>query len=251
MRYFLEISFDGSNYHGWQKQPKSQSIQQTIEDCISILLKEKINIVGAGRTDSGVHAKEMIAHFDYKNKLDLIGLTQKLDSFLPHDISVYKIFQVNDESHARFSAISRLYEYQISQKKIPLLHKRVYQLNNHLDIDLMNKASKILFKYQDFKSFSKTNSDVKTFDCNVMNAGWKLNNGILIFSIKADRFLRNMVRAIVGTLIEVGMGKITVDDFEKIILKKNRKFAGYSVPACGLYLCKIEYNFKDILNVRK
>ena len=251
MRYFLEISFDGSNYHGWQKQPKSQTIQQTIEDCISILLKDKINIVGAGRTDSGVHAKEMIAHFDYKKKLDLIGFTYRLDSFLPHDISVNKIFQVNDESHARFSAISRLYEYHISQKKTPLLHKRVFQFKNHLDIDLMNKASKILCKHRDFKSFSKSNSDVKTFNCNIMNAGWESNNGILIFSIKADRFLRNMVRAVVGTLIEVGIGKITIDDFEKIILKKNRKFAGYSVPACGLYLCKIEYNFKKILNVRK
>ncbi len=152
MRYFLEISFDGSNYHGWQKQPKSQTIQQTIEDCISILLKDKINIVGAGRTDSGVHAKEMIAHFDYKNKLDLIGFTQRLDSFLPHDISVNKIFLVNGESHARFSAISRLYEYHISQKKNPLLNKRVFQLKNHLDIDLMNKASKILCNHLDFKS---------------------------------------------------------------------------------------------------
>lgn len=251
MRYFLEISFDGSNYHGWQKQPKSQTIQQTIEDCLSILLKDKINIVGAGRTDSGVHAKEMIAHFDYKNKLDLIGFTHRLDSFLPFDISVNKIFRVNDESHARFSAISRLYEYHISQKKIPLLHKRVFQLKNHLDIDLMNKASKILCKHQNFESFSKSNSDVKTFNCNIMNARWESNNGILIFSIKADRFLRNMVRAVVGTLIEVGIGKINVEDFEKIILKKNRKFAGYSVPACGLYLCKIEYNFKEILNVRK
>jgi tRNA pseudouridine38-40 synthase len=251
LRYFLEISFDGSNYHGWQKQPKSQTIQQTIEDCLSILLKDKINIVGAGRTDSGVHAKEMIAHFDYKNKLDLIGFTHRLDSFLPFDISVNKIFRVNDESHARFSAISRLYEYHISQKKIPLLHKRVFQLKNHLDIDLMNKASKILCKHQNFESFSKSNSDVKTFNCNIMNARWESNNGILIFSIKADRFLRNMVRAVVGTLIEVGIGKINVEDFEKIILKKNRKFAGYSVPACGLYLCKIEYNFKEILNVRK
>ena len=125
MRYFLEISFDGSNYHGWQKQPKSQSIQQTIEDCISTLLKEKINIVGAGRTDSGVHAKEMIAHFDYKNKLDLIGFTHRLDSFLPHDISVNKIFNVNHESHARFSAISRLYEYQISQKKSLIAQKSI------------------------------------------------------------------------------------------------------------------------------
>ncbi|MBL6591302.1 MAG: tRNA pseudouridine(38-40) synthase TruA [Flavobacteriaceae bacterium] len=251
MRYFLEISFDGSNYHGWQKQPKSQTIQQTIEDCISILLKDKINIVSAGRTDSGVHAKEMIAHFDYKNKLDLIGFTHRLDSFLPHDISVNKIFQVNHESHARFSAISRLYEYHISQKKNPLLHKRVFQFKNHLDINLMNKAAKILCKHQDFESFSKSNSDVKTFNCNIMNARWESNNDILIFSIKADRFLRNMVRAVVGTLIEVGIGKITVDDFEKIILKKNRKFAGYSVPACGLYLCKIEYNLKEILNVRK
>lgn len=249
MRYFLEISFDGSNYHGWQKQPKSQTIQQTIEDCMSILLKEKINIVGAGRTDSGVHAKEMIAHFDYYNKLELINFTHKLDSFLPHDISVNKIFQVNDKSHARFSAKSRQYEYKISQKKNPLLYKRVFQLKNHLDINLMNKASKILCEHRDFESFSKTNSDVKTFNCNVMNARWQSNNGVLIFSIKADRFLRNMVRAVVGTLIEVGIGKITIDDFETIILKKNRKFAGYSVPAYGLYLCKIEYDFKEILNV--
>ena len=249
MKYFFEITYDGSNYHGWQKQPNSNTIQQTIEDCMSTILKQKIDIVGAGRTDAGVHAKEMIAHFETINNLELDKLSYQLNSFLPNDIAVGNFFKVKNEAHARFSAISRSYEYKISYKKNPLKYNRVYHLNNKLDIDQLNKATKILFNHSDFKSFSKSKSDVKTFNCNIMDAKWKLDGDILIFSIKADRFLRNMVRAIVGTLIEIGQNRLKVEDFNQIILKKDRKYAGYSVPACGLYLTKIEYNIEEIINV--
>ena len=174
MRYFFEITYDGSNYHGWQKQPNSNTIQQTIEDCMSTILKQKIDIVGAGRTDAGVHAKEMIAHFETINNLELDKLSYQLNSFLPNDIAVGNFFKVKNDAHARFSAISRSYDYKISYKKNPLKHNRVYQLNNKLDLDQLNKATKILFNHSDFKSFSKSKSDVKTFNCNIMHAKWKI-----------------------------------------------------------------------------
>ncbi len=250
MRYFFEISYDGTNYHGWQKQPNSNTIQETIENCLSTIAKQKIDIVGAGRTDSGVHAREMIAHFDFNDNIDLIKLSHQLNSFLPNDIAIDNIFTVKKDSHARFSAISRSYDYIISCKKNPLLINRVYQLNTKLDIDQLNYASSFLFEHNNFKSFSKSRSDVKTYDCKIIDAKWKQDGDLLIFSIEANRFLRNMVRAIVGTLIEVGQKRLNIESFNQIILKKNRKYAGYSVPACGLYLNKIKYNKIEILNVR-
>ena len=251
MRYFFEISYDGTNYHGWQKQPNSKTVQETIEKCFSTIVKQKIDIVGAGRTDAGVHAREMIAHFDYSCDFNPTKLSYQLNSFLPNDIAISNIFEVNKDAHARFSAISRSYDYIISFKKNPLLFNRVYHLNKKLDIDQLNDASNILFSHDDFSSFSKSKTDVKTFNCKIHHAKWKLDGDLLIFSIKANRFLRNMVRAIVGTLIEVGQNNIDPESFNQIILKKDRKFAGYSVPASGLYLSQIEYNKTEILNVSK
>ena len=251
MRYFFEISYDGTNYHGWQKQPNSKTIQETIETCFSTILKQKIDIVGAGRTDAGVHARKMIAHFDYGFDLNSTKLSYKLNSFLPSDIAISNIFEVNQDAHARFSAISRSYEYIISFKKNPLLFNRVYHLSKKLDIDQLNNASNMLFNHNDFRSFSKSKTDVKTFNCKILNAKWKLDGDLLVFSIKANRFLRNMVRAIVGTLIEVGQNSLDIESFNQIILKRDRKFAGYSVPASGLYLNQIEYNKTEIFNVSK
>lgn len=241
MRYFFEISYDGTNYHGWQKQPNSNTIQETIENCLSTIAKQKIDIVGAGRTDSGVHAREMIAHFDFNDNVDLIKLSHQLNSFLPNDIAIDNIFKVKKDSHARFSAISRSYDYIISCKKNPLLINRVYQLNTKLDIDQLNYASSFLFEHNNFKSFSKSRSDVKTYDCKIIDAKWKQDGDLLIFSIEANRFLRNMVRAIVGTLLDVGFEKTSLSEFHEIIKSKDRSKAGTSAPAKGLVLTKVIY----------
>ncbi|MBE9489840.1 MAG: tRNA pseudouridine(38-40) synthase TruA [Bacteroidetes bacterium] len=241
MRYFIELSYNGRAYHGWQNQPNAISVQEVLEDALSTLLKEKIDIVGAGRTDSGVHAKQMFAHFNAVNNFSLEKLTYKLNSFLPKDIAVRDIFQVNDEAHARFDAISREYKYRVS------LHKNVFSFNNSfyfkqkLDVDKMNEAAKVLFGYEDFECFSKSNTDVKTFNCTISKAEWTYEANELVFTIKANRFLRNMVRAIVGTMIDVGIGKLEVNQLHDIIKSKNRSQAGASVPGHALYLNKIEY----------
>ena len=241
MRYFIELSYNGRAYHGWQNQPNAISVQEVLEEALSTLLKEKIAIVGAGRTDSGVHAKQMFAHFNTVNKFSLEKLTYQLNSFLPNDIAVHDIFNVNEEAHARFDAISREYKYKIS------LHKNVFSFNNsyyfkqELDVNKMNEAARILFEYKDFECFSKSNTDVKTYNCKILKAEWTYEANELVFTIKADRFLRNMVRAIVGTLIKVGIGKINTDELHDIIKSKNRSQAGASVPGHALYLEKIEY----------
>ncbi len=241
MRYFLEFAYNGKSYHGWQNQPNAISVQEVIENALSILLRNKTELVGAGRTDSGVHAKQMFAHFDVDIPLDLDELLYKLNSFLPADISIYNIHEVSDNAHARFDAVSRTYEYWITQSKNPFLGDFAYCLKTPLDINKMNAASKILFEYDDFQCFSKSRTDVKTYICHIMEADWRLDHEKLIFTIKADRFLRNMVRAIVGTLLEVGTGKFSKEDVKKIIESKNRSKAGVSVPAHGLYLTKVEY----------
>lgn len=241
MRYFIELSYNGRAYHGWQNQPNAISVQEVLEEALSTLLKEKIAIVGAGRTDSGVHAKQMYAHFNTVNKFSIEKLIYKLNSFLPYDIAVQDVFIVNDEAHARFDAISREYKYKIS------LFKNVFSINNsyyfkqELDVNKMNEAAKILFEYDDFECFSKSNTDVKTYNCKILKAEWIYESNDLVFTIKADRFLRNMVRAIVGTLINAGIGKINVDQLHDIIKSKNRSQAGASVPGHALYLEKIEY----------
>ena len=247
MRFFIEFSYNGSNYNGWQRQPSQISIQEKFEDCISKILSSKISLTAAGRTDSGVHAKKMFAHFDYDEELDCTKTIHQLNSFLPEDISVRNIFRVNDDVHARFSAIYRTYHYVLINRKDPFMQKRAYLLKNKLDLNKMNEACKYLLNNNDFKSFSKSKTDVKNYICNIQEALWtQVDDNTFIFKIKANRFLRNMVRAIVGTLIEVGQNIITIDQFNDVILSKNRAKAGYSVPAHGLYLTDVEYDINEI-----
>lgn len=241
MRYFLELSYNGKAYHGWQNQPNAISVQEIIENALTMLLSQTIAIVGAGRTDAGVHALQMFAHFDYESEIDTNEIKYKLNSFLPNDIAILDIFEVKKDVHARFDAISRTYLYRINLEKDPFNFESTYYVSSELDIDKMNEASKILFDYSDFESFSKTKTDVKTFNCKIMIAEWVQYGNELHFTIKADRFLRNMVRAIVGTLINIGSGKIELKDLHSIIKSKNRSDAGFSVPAHALYLSKIEY----------
>ncbi|MCR9183426.1 MAG: tRNA pseudouridine(38-40) synthase TruA [Flavobacteriaceae bacterium] len=241
MRYFIEIAFKGKNYHGWQIQPDAVSIQETLEGALSTLLREKIDIVGAGRTDAGVHAKQIFAHFDFPEVIELKELCYKLNSFLPKDIAINNIAHVKDDAHARFDATSRTYEYQICLEKNPFTIDFSYHLNQMPDLKKMNEAAKILLNYNDFQCFSKSKTDVKTYHCIITFAEWTLTDNKLLFTITADRFLRNMVRAIVGTLLEIGLGKLEVNDLHDIIKSKNRSEAGTSVPAEGLYLIRVTY----------
>lgn len=245
MRYFIELSYNGKGYHGWQNQPNAISVQETFEKALSTLLSKKITVMGAGRTDAGVHATQMFAHFDYEHAINEAHLLYKLNSFLPVDIAVHDVFKVNSEAHTRFDALSRSYLYRIALKKNAFNFENAYYLKSELDIDNMREATKVLFEYKDFQCFSKSNTDVKTYYCDIMKAEWHQEGDELHFKIQANRFLRNMVRAIVGTLINVGLGKIKVDDLHTIIKSKNRSEAGFSVPAHGLYLEHIEYP-KDI-----
>ena len=242
MRFFLEICYKGTNFHGWQHQENASSVQENIEVSISNLLSNQIKIVGAGRTDAGVHANQMFAHFDYITKIDsLESLKHKLNNYLSRDIQIINIHQVKDETHARFDAISRTYKYNLISQKNPFLNDLSYLFKYKVNIKKMNIASKILIDEENFKSFAKTGSDVDNFLCNITSAYWEINNEKLVFNITSNRFLRNMVRSIVGTLLEVGIEKKTINEFKKVIDSQNRKFAGPSVPACGLFLHKIKY----------
>ena len=241
LRYFLELAYNGQNYFGWQRQPKQISVQEKIEFCLSTLLREEISIVGAGRTDTGVHAKKMYAHFDFDGNL-ANDFVQRLNSFLPEDISIYSIHRMNPEAHARFDAEKRTYQYHVYTQKNPFTTATSWQLRKPLDIEKMNEAANYLIKQADFGSFAKLHTDVKTNICTVHRADWtQIENDFLRFEITADRFLRNMVRAIVGTLVEVGLGKISPTDFNNIIEKKDRKFAGASAPPQGLFLVEVLY----------
>ena len=243
MRYFIKLAYNGSLYHGWQIQPNAASVQETLNKALSVLLHSDISLMGAGRTDTGVHAREMYAHFDFETVFDIPKLIHKLNSYLPKDIVIYTIFQVNEEAHCRFDATKRTYEYHIHLFKDAFLHEQSWYVNQSLDIDLMNEAAQLLLNYTDFQCFSKVNTDVNTFDCSIYEAYWKKEDNKLIFTISANRFLRNMVRAIVGTLVNIGLHKINVADFIRIIESKNREKAGFSVPAHGLYLTKIVYPY--------
>ena len=241
MRYFIELSYNGTNYHGWQIQPDAVSVQEKINSALSTIYQTEIEVIGAGRTDTGVHASQMFAHFDVDGEVDE-NLAFKLNSILPNDIFIKNIDKVDDEKHARFDALERSYEYRIWLGRNPFLLDFSWQIHSQKpDVKLMNEAAKLLLKYEDFESFSKVKTDVYTFNCKVTQAFWKQENELLIFYISANRFLRNMVRAIVGTLLDVGLGKITVDDFKNIIESKNRSNAGLSVPAKGLFLTQIKY----------
>ena len=241
-RYFLQLSFNGTKYHGWQFQPNALTVQEVLEKSLSTLLREEISVVGAGRTDSGVHALFFVAHFDSENQhLDKENLVFKLNNFLPKDIAVQKIKKVSKDFHARFSAISRTYKYYIIIWKDPFSVETAYRLTGKIDDEKMNQAARILFEYDDFTSFSRLHTDVKTNLCKIYRADWTKENEMLVFTIKADRFLRNMVRAIVGTMLEVGRGKMGAEDFRKVIEKKDRGAAGASAPPSGLFLTHIDY----------
>ena len=244
----MDLSYDGTNYHGWQNQPNAISVQSCIENALSILIKADTPIYGAGRTDSGVHAVKMYAHFDVLELTSMSKLLHDLNSFLPKDISINKIYKVNLDSHARFDALAREYEYKISLIKNVFSTQRSYYIKNSLDIKLMNDACEIMLNHTNFKCFSKSKTDVKTYNCDLKYAKWKINDNELIFTIKANRFLRNMVRAIVGTLIHVGLKKISLQDFEKVIISQDRTKAGPSVPAHALYLTNIFYPKELMLN---
>ncbi|MDB3913947.1 tRNA pseudouridine(38-40) synthase TruA [Flavobacteriaceae bacterium] len=241
MRYFIELSYKGTNYHGWQIQPEVNTVQEEMTKAFETILQEKIQIVGAGRTDAGVHASQMFAHVDTLKALTHEHI-HKLNTVLPNDIVIKSIKEVLEKKHARFDAISRSYEYRILIGRDPFLLETTWQIHQKkIQLEKMNEAAEILFQYQDFESFSKVKTDVKTFNCTIMEAVWKLEGNQLIFYIKANRFLRNMVRAIVGTLLDVGLEKKSVDDFRNIIESKKRSEAGLSVPAKGLFLTEVTY----------
>jgi tRNA pseudouridine38-40 synthase len=242
-RYFMFLSYEGTNYHGWQIQPAAITVQQTLNNVLSLILGEKINSIGVGRTDAGVHATIFCVHFDsYRNDIDLDKkLIFRLNSFLPADISIKSIRKVIPEANARFSAISRTYKYYIQKTKDPFKQLWSWYVNYPLDISLMNTACDILKEYTDFTSFSRLHSNTKTNICNISSAEWLENDNEVIFTITSNRFLRNMVRAIVGTMVDIGVGKIGIEDFKKIIEHKDRCTAGKSAPAKGLFLTDICY----------
>ncbi len=241
-RYFLKLAYKGTHYHGWQKQENAHSVQQELESGLSTLLLTAIDTVGCGRTDTGVHAREFFAHFDSERELqDESFLLYKLNKILPNDLAVYSFYKVKEGANARFDALARTYQYYISRSKNPFEMDTAYYLYGILDIGKMNNAAKILFDYEDFTSFSKSNTQVLTNNCKIYKAEWFQKSDQLIFEIKANRFLRNMVRAIVGTLIQVGRGELSESEFAKVIEAKNRSLAGFSVPAEGLYLTQVDY----------
>ena len=244
-RYFIQCSFWGERYCGWQKQPDSSSVQSSIDKALSTVLQEKIEVMGAGRTDTGVHARYFIAHFDAKTDLKPIGnFIYKLNNVLPEDIAIQNIFEVESHHHARFDATSRQYQYRITPQKNPFEIRTACLIKNNLDVKLMHKCASSLCGFSNFKSFSKTKTAVNNFECNVMNAKVFIEKDIVIFEISANRFLRNMVRAITGTLINVGLGKTSYEEFIAIVNAQDRKRAGKSAPAHGLYLTDIKYPYQ-------
>ena len=240
MRYFLELAYRGSAYHGWQRQPNAVTVQEKVEDALAILLREPVEVVGAGRTDTGVHARQLFAHFDLEAELSP-DFVFKMNSVLPMDIAVRSLLKMKPEAHARFDALSRTYEYHVVLEKDPFSLESAYFLKRKPDLKKMNEAAKMLMEYSDFKCFSRSRTDVRTYTCRIEEAYWEKRGESLMFTIKADRFLRNMVRAVVGTLLEIGWGKLEIEELHQIIKSKNRSEAGASVPAHGLYLTKVEY----------
>lgn len=241
MRYFIEIAYNGKAYFGWQRQPDQITVQQVLEEKLSILFNKEITVMAAGRTDTGVHAKQLFAHFDYDKLENNEKLIYRINSFLPKDISVKRIIEVIPDAHARFDAFRREYEYRITLGKDPFTQDFSYQLYIQPDVELMNTAAGFLLDYSDFQCFSRSRTDVRTYNCKIEKAHWELKGDSLVFTIVADRFLRNMVRAIVGTLLDVGFGKTTLDAFQDILKSKSRREAGASAPAHALYLNRVVY----------
>ena len=248
MRYFMHLAYRGAKFHGWQSQPNAISVQSVIEEALSKVMREPIKIVGAGRTDAGVNAHSMVAHFDTSQPIaNVEGLVRGLNSLVGQDIAIYSITPVHDEAHARFDATSRTYHYYAHTSKSPFYYELSWQAPPSLDYEKMNKAAEILFEVDDFTSFAKLHADNKTNICRVTEARWKsLGDGRWVFIITADRFLRNMVRAVVGTLVEVGRGKITIEDFRRIIEDRNRCSAGTSMPGHALFLWEVKYPYLNL-----
>ena len=248
MRYFMTLAYDGSAYHGWQIQPHSVSVQEQIQNALSTLLQKTVEIVGAGRTDTGVHASKMVAHFDLDeaDSIDCGQMVYRLNKILPRDIAIQRIEPVGDEMHARFSAVSRTYHYYVHTSKNPFLRHYSWQVYGNPDFELMNRAAETIKEYKDFTSFSKVNTDTKTNDCTISEAHWdKVGDGQWRFTITANRFLRNMVRAIVGTLMEVGRGKMSIEQLRNVIEAKDRCRAGDSVPGNALFLVDVKYHISE------
>ncbi len=245
-RYFIHLAYNGANYCGWQTQPELPTVQLTFEEALSTLLREKIAVVGCGRTDTGVHASDFYAHFDSESEIDGEQLTFKLNSYLPADLAVFEIFKVKENAHARFDATARTYQYHVSDRRLPFrqgLYSRIYFSP---DIEAMNEAAKVLMEYEDFTSFAKLHTQVKTNICHLSMARWDSVGEELVFTIRSNRFLRNMVRSVTGTLLDVGRGKLSIDALRRIIEQKDRCAAGVSMPPQGLFLTKVDYNFDDI-----
>lgn len=256
-RYFIDFSYDGTHYHGWQIQPNGISVQEVLEQALSTLLRQAMSVTGAGRTDAGVHARKMTAHFDFENPINTKQLIYKLNRLLPHDVSVANVYPVDGELHARFSATSRTYHYYLHCAKNPFLRKYSYQLHYNLDFKAMNQAAQYLLGEKDFKCFCKAGADVRTTICTVTFAKWcettspigaadVCKDGNWCFIITANRFLRNMVRAIVGTLIDVGRGRLSISEFKRIVDMGERGDAGDSVPGNALFLWDVTYPTSNI-----
>lgn len=247
MRYFVELSYRGTNFHGWQKQPNALTIQEELEKAFGLILRQPIEIIGSSRTDAGVHALQQFAHFDWPTEIkDTDRVIHSLNSILPYDIAIKRLILVNSDVHSRFAATHRCYEYRIVRHKDPFQTALAYQFWPALDTAKMNEAALLLLQYEDFECFSKIHTDVKTFLCHIKHAYWEESPRGLIFHIKANRFLRGMVRAIVGTLLEIGRGRTTITEFEQIILSKNRKNAAAQAPSCGLFLTEVGYQWPEI-----
>jgi tRNA pseudouridine38-40 synthase len=250
-RYFIELAYNGTGYHGWQLQPNATTVQECVDKALGIYFRQPISTLGCGRTDAGVHARQFFAHFNlefvdsepFYSDAELEKKVSGINSLLPYDVAIKRIFVVQDDAHARFDATERAYKYLIHFHKDPFKLNRSWLLKGKLDVELMNTAAALLLDYTDFSCFSKSHTQTFTNNCKITEAHFQIEDDGLLFSIAADRFLRNMVRAIVGTLIRIGKNEINLLDFKNIIESKNRSMAGQSVPACGLYLCSIKYPY--------
>lgn len=243
MRYVIHLAYNGTAYCGWQSQPELPTVQDTLEEALTTLLRTPVAVVGCGRTDSGVHASDFYAHFDFQSELDP-NFVFKINNYLPTDIRIFDIFQVSQSFHARFSAVSRTYQYYVSTSKLPFCQGQYCRIFFNPDIDAMNVAAKVLMEYDDFTSFAKLHTDNKTNICQLHEARWDRQGEMLVFTIKANRFLRNMVRSVTGTLLDVGRGKLDIEGLRAIVEQKNRCAAGVSMPAQGLFLTNVAYDWE-------
>ena len=240
-RYFIHLAYHGGSYNGWQTQPELPTVQETLENALSTLLREKIAVVGCGRTDTGVHASDFYAHFDAEGVADCAQLTFKLNNLLPPDIAIFDIFPVANNAHARFDATARTYQCHVSDRRLPFRQGQYCRIYYRPDMERMNEAARVLMEYEDFTSFAKLHTQVKTNICHLGGAHWDEVGEEWVFTIRSNRFLRNMVRSVTGTLLDVGRGKLSIEGLRQIIEKKDRCAAGVSMPACGLFLTKVEY----------